>query len=73
MPTKNTHPKAIRRFIALAAIDRREELHGLDRADLYDAAASLLDGAEAEAARLAAFAIREAEKSQLTLIGILTR
>jgi len=62
----------MKRFIAEAALARANELPALQRADLFETIAkTLLSGAAATEANLAAFTIRETERHQLTLAQIL--
>lgn len=62
---------ALRRLLVARALTGAEHLPADQRAILFDAISVTLDGKEAEEAKIAAFAVREAEKHQLTLFALL--
>ena len=53
------------RRVAQLALRNIDELTAEQRADVYEGVAHILSGAESEAAKLAAFSLRESEQHQL--------
>ncbi len=64
-----TRDQQLKRLLVASALAAAGDLRAEQRANLHEAAALVLEGDDAEKARVAAFAIREAERCQLDFLG----